>query len=66
MIEIPFRLSDPNKMLRFQSYVLEKECQLVYFHVPNNMMTGSQIRLENQEFEKLFKLNKLALQTGLT
>lgn len=53
-------------MLRFQSYVLEKECQLVYFHVPNNMMTGSQIRLENQEFEKLFKLNKLALESGLT
>lgn len=51
-------------MLRFQSYVLEKEGQLVYFQVPNNMMKGSQLREESQEFEKLFKLNKLQMEAG--
>jgi len=33
-------------MLRFKSFVLEKEGQLVYFNVPNNMMKGSQIKEE--------------------
>ena len=30
------------------------------------MMTGSQLRLETEEFEKLRKLNKIALSTGTT
>ena len=64
VIEIPFRVSDPGKFLRFQSYVLDKEGQLVTFDVPNNMMTGSQIRLENLEFDRLFKLNKRAIEVG--
>ncbi|TNV81789.1 hypothetical protein FGO68_gene12465 [Halteria grandinella] len=65
-IDIPFRYSDPGKFLRFQAYILEKEGQLVYFDVPNNMMTGSQMRVENQEFEKLHKLHKLAGEQGYT
>jgi hypothetical protein len=53
-IEIPFRYSDPNKYTRFQAYVLERESQLVYFDVPNNMMTGSQLKRESQEFDTLY------------
>lgn len=64
VIDIPFRHSDPGKMLRFQSYVLEKEGQLVTFDVPNNMMTGSQIKHENIEFDKLKRLNKIAMESG--
>ena len=60
MIDIPFKLTDPNKYLRFQAWVLEREGQLVPFAVPNNMMTGSQLRQENADFERLHKLNKLA------
>jgi hypothetical protein len=29
------------------------------------MMKGSQLREESQEFEKLFKLNKLQLEAGV-
>jgi hypothetical protein len=60
IIDIPFRYSDPGKFLRFQAYVLEKEGQLVYFDVPNNMMTGSKMREENLEFAKLHELDKRA------
>ena len=35
------------------------------FDVPNNMMTGSVMKVENAEFEKLFKINKLALEKGV-
>jgi hypothetical protein len=58
-------MSDPRKFTRFQAFVLEREYQLVYFEVPNNMMTGSQLRQESQEFERLFKLNKLAKEKGV-
>ena len=64
VIDIPFRVSDPNRFLRFQAYVLEKECQLVSFDVPNNMMTGSMLRVENAEFDKLYKLNKMTLESS--
>jgi hypothetical protein len=37
---------------------------LVPFDVPNNMMTGSKMKEENSEFEKLHKLNKLAKEKG--
>lgn len=56
---------DARKYLRFQSWVLEKEGQLVPFEVPNNMMTGSQMREEGAEFEKLYRLNKLAREKGV-
>ena len=56
MIDVPFKL-DERKFLRFKAYMLEKEGQLVPFDVPNNMMTGSQLRQEKEEFEKLIKLN---------
>lgn len=35
------------------------------FEVPNNMMTGSQMREEGAEFEKLYRLNKLAKEKGV-
>jgi hypothetical protein len=38
----------------------------VPFEVPNNMMTGSQMREEGAEFEKLYRLNKLAREKGVT
>jgi len=60
VIDIPFKETDPKKFLRFKAWILESEGQLVPFDVPNNMMTGSQMKLENQEFERLYKLNKLA------
>jgi hypothetical protein len=43
---------------------LELEGQLVPFAVPNQMMTGSQLRQETEEFERLRKLNKIALANG--
>ena len=65
VIDIPFKAVDARKYLRFQSWVLEKEGQLVPFEVPNNMMTGSQMREEGAEFEKLYRLNKLAREKGV-
>ena len=57
VIDVPFK-ADPRKMLRFKAYALEKDCQLVPFDVPNNMMTGSQLLQEKREFEHLLHLNK--------
>lgn len=65
-IDIPFRTSDPGRFLRFKAYLLELEGQLVPFAVPNQMMTGSQLRQETEEFERLRKLNKIALANGST
>ena len=45
---------------------MELEGQLVPFAVPNQMMTGSQLRQETEEFERLRKLNKIALANGST
>ena len=47
-------------MLRFYAYILEKDGQIVPFDVPNNMMTGSVIKEERIEFEKLIKINEYA------
>jgi hypothetical protein len=40
-------------MLRFEAMFLEDQGQLIVFDVPNNMMTGSQLLKEKEEFKKL-------------
>ena len=44
---------DKPKMLRFEAMFLEDQGQLIVFDVPNNMMTGSQLLKEKEEFKKL-------------
>eukprot|EP00347_Sterkiella_histriomuscorum_P000370 403376125 len=62
LIDIPFKTTDSKRYLRFKAYCLDIDGQLVTFDVPNNMMTGSQLKLERQEFDKLIKLNKMMKQ----
>eukprot|EP00347_Sterkiella_histriomuscorum_P003294 403364837 len=62
LIDIPFKTTDPKRYLRFKAYCLDIDGQLVTFDVPNNMMTGSQLKIERQEFDKLIKLNKMMKQ----
>lgn len=50
-------------MLRFKAYVLDKNGQIVPFDVPNNMMKGSQLKEENELFDKLHKLNEFAISS---
>jgi len=38
--------------------MLEKQGQMVTFPVPNNMMTGSQLKQEAYEFDRYMKLNE--------
>ena len=38
------------KSKRFEAFWLEEQGQLIVFDIPNNMMTGSQLRKEKEEF----------------
>ena len=40
-------------MLRFEAQWLEDQGQLIVFDVPNNMMTGSMLLKEKEEFKKV-------------
>ena len=42
-------------MKRFEAFWLEEQGQLIVFDVPNNMMTGSQLRKEKDEFTGIVK-----------
>ena len=45
-------------MLRFRAHYLEDLGQIIVFDIPNNMMTGSQMRKERDEFNQLLKRHK--------
>lgn len=49
---VPFA-ADSDKLKRFEAHYLENQGQLIVFDVPNNMMTGSQMRREREEFNKI-------------
>jgi hypothetical protein len=51
----PFK-NDFGKMMRLEAYFLEEKGQYIVFDVPNNMMTGSQLRKEKEEFKKLIEM----------
>ena len=40
-------------MLRFEAHYLEDQGQIIVFDIPNNMMTGSMMRKERDEFNRL-------------
>ena len=60
MVDIPFK-GDKNKIQRFKNYIEEIENNVIINDTSWNMMTGSQIRKEKEEFEVLYKL-ELALR----
>jgi len=41
------------KVLRFEAHYLEDQGQIIVFDIPNNMMTGSMMRKERDEFNKV-------------
>lgn len=49
---VPFE-ADEDKLKRFEAHYLEDQGQLIVFDVPNNMMTGSQMRKERDEFNQI-------------
>ncbi|CAI2360364.1 unnamed protein product [Moneuplotes crassus] len=55
LVDIPFK-DDKNKVQRFKNYVEEIENQMVIFDSSSNMMTGSQLRKEKEEFASLYQL----------
>ena len=44
---------DKDKLLRFEAHYLEDQGQIIVFDIPNNMMTGSQMRKEREEFNQV-------------
>ena len=61
LVDIPFK-NDKNKVQRLKNYIEEIENNVIINDTSWNMMTGSQIRKEKQEFEELYKL-ELALRS---
>jgi hypothetical protein len=43
-------------MIRFRAHFREHLGQVIVFEIPNNMMTGTQLRLEREEFDSIVKL----------
>ena len=54
---LPFK-EDKDKVLRFQAHYMEDQGQIIVFDIPNNMMTGSQMRKEREEFNALLAKHK--------
>lgn len=55
LVDIPFK-ADKNKVQRFKNFIDEIEQNIIVTDTSWNMMTGSQLRKEKQEFEQLYKL----------
>ena len=53
MIKLVHFAKDNDKLLRFEAHYLEKQGQIIVFDIPNNMMTGSQMRKEREEFNEV-------------
>ena len=49
---VPFK-DNKDKLLRFEAHYLEDQGQIIVFDIPNNMMTGSMMRKERDEFNKV-------------
>ena len=60
LVDIPFK-NDKDKIQRFKNYIEEIENQVVIMDTSSNMMKGSEIRKEKEEFAKLYQL-ELALR----
>ena len=54
---VPFK-EDKDKLLRFRAHYMEDLGQIIVFDIPNNMMTGSMMRREREEFNELLKKHK--------
>lgn len=49
---VPFK-EDKDKVLRFSAHYFEETGQIIVFDIPNNMMTGSMMRKERDEFNAI-------------
>ena len=49
----PTTLAMGDKMRRLSAHFKESEGQVIVFDVPNHMMTGTQMRKEREEFDKI-------------
>lgn len=61
LVDIPFK-DDKNKVQRLKNFIEEIENNVIINDTSCNMMTGSQLRKEKQQFEQLYKL-ELALRS---
>lgn len=54
---VPFK-HDRDMLLRFRAHYMEDLGQIIVFDIPNNMMTGSQMRKEREQFNEILKKHK--------
>jgi hypothetical protein len=55
LIDIPFK-DDAKKVQRFKNYIEQIENNMIIIDTSSNMMTGSQLRKEKEEFARLYQL----------
>jgi hypothetical protein len=62
LVDIPFK-SDAKKVQRFKNYIEQIENNMIIIDTSSNMMTGSQLRKEKEEFIQLYQL-EVVLRKG--
>ena len=59
--QMPLRLQrltekyEPDKARRFEAFYLEQQGHIIQFDVPNQMMKGSQLRQEKEDFTAILE-----------